>query len=139
MRRVQLAAKSKIKHGYRLRLERDGDRVRLIACGDEVQLYAFDILALDGDDLRSLPLPMRGTNLDRLLARRPDARSALIYSAQPATWASKVRCRSAATGPIRPVGRSIGSRCYGAADGEGCGTLGALSNDTNGAPHVATF
>ena len=120
-------AKGKIKHGYRLRLERDGDRVRLIARGDEVQLYAFDILALDGDDLRSLPLPMRGTNLDRLLARRPDARSALIYSAQPATWASKVRCRS------------IGSRCYGAADGEGCGTLGALSNDTNGAPHVATF
>jgi hypothetical protein len=47
--------------------------VRLIACGDEVQLYAFDVLALDGDDLRSLPLSMRGTNLDRLLARRPDA------------------------------------------------------------------
>jgi len=39
--------------------------------------------------------------------------------------------------PVRFKG--IGSRCYGAADGEGCGTLGALSNDTNGAPHVATF
>ena len=39
---------------------------------DEVQLYAFDILALDGDDLRSLPLSMRKTNLARLLARRPD-------------------------------------------------------------------
>ena len=38
-----------------------------------------------------------------------------------------------------PAGQSTGSRCYGAADGEGCGTLGALSNDTNGAPHVATF
>ena len=47
--------------------------MRLIACGDEVQLYAFDVLALDGDDLRSLPLSMRGTNLDRLLAPRPDA------------------------------------------------------------------
>jgi bifunctional non-homologous end joining protein LigD len=107
--------------GYRLRLERDGDRVRLITKGgynwtsrypwvveaalknrvkrfvidgeavvlgvdgvadfnalhsrrhdDEVQLYAFDILALDGDDLRSLPLSMRKTNLVRLLARRPD-------------------------------------------------------------------
>lgn len=107
--------------GYRLRLERDGDRVRLITKGgynwtsrypwivetalknrvkrfvidgeavvlgvdgvadfnalhsrrhdDEVQLYAFDILALDGDDLRSLPLSMRKTNLARLLARRPD-------------------------------------------------------------------
>jgi bifunctional non-homologous end joining protein LigD len=107
--------------GYRLRLERDGDRVRLITRGgynwadrypwtveaalknrhrqfvidgeavvlgvdgisdfdplhsrkheDEVQLYAFDILALDGDDLRRLPLSLRKTNLARLLARRPD-------------------------------------------------------------------
>ena len=39
---------------------------------DEVQLYAFDILALDGDDLRKLLLSMRKTNLARLLARRPD-------------------------------------------------------------------
>ena len=39
---------------------------------DEVQLYAFDILALEGDDLRQLPLSMRKTNLARLLARRPD-------------------------------------------------------------------
>jgi hypothetical protein len=39
---------------------------------EEVQLYAFDILALDGDDLRHLPLSMRKTNLARLLARRPD-------------------------------------------------------------------
>jgi bifunctional non-homologous end joining protein LigD len=38
----------------------------------EVQLYAFDILALDGDDLRALPLSLRKTNLARLLARRPD-------------------------------------------------------------------
>jgi bifunctional non-homologous end joining protein LigD len=34
---------------------------------DEVQLYTFDILALDGDDLRALPLSMRKTNLARLL------------------------------------------------------------------------
>jgi bifunctional non-homologous end joining protein LigD len=39
---------------------------------DEVQLYAFDCLALDGDDLRKLPLSMRKTNLARLLTRRPD-------------------------------------------------------------------
>jgi ATP-dependent DNA ligase len=107
--------------GYRIRVERDRDRVRLITRGgydwtsrfpwigeaalknrvrqfvidgeavvlgvdgiadfdalhsgrhnDEVQLYAFDILALDGDDLRSLPLSMRKANLQRLLARRPD-------------------------------------------------------------------
>jgi bifunctional non-homologous end joining protein LigD len=39
---------------------------------DEVQLYAFDCLALEGDDLRKLPLTMRKTNLARLLARRAD-------------------------------------------------------------------
>ena len=39
---------------------------------DEVQPYAFDILALDGDDQRRLPLSMRKTNLARLLARRPE-------------------------------------------------------------------
>src|SRR5471032_1969217 len=107
--------------GYRLRLERDGDRVRLITRNgydwtkrypwiveaalknrrkqfvidgeavvlgvdgiadfnalhsrrqdDQVQLYAFDCLALDGDDLRGLALSMRKTNLARLLASRPD-------------------------------------------------------------------
>jgi bifunctional non-homologous end joining protein LigD len=39
---------------------------------DEVELYAFDALMADGDDLRKLPLSMRKTNLDRLLAKRPD-------------------------------------------------------------------
>jgi bifunctional non-homologous end joining protein LigD len=39
---------------------------------NEVQLYAFDCLALEGDDLRKLPLTMRKTNLARLLALRPD-------------------------------------------------------------------
>jgi bifunctional non-homologous end joining protein LigD len=107
--------------GYRLRIERNGDRVRLITRGgydwtnrfpwiaeaalknrqkhfvidgeavilsvdgysdwnalhsgkhnEEVQLCAFDVLAMDGDDLRDLPLSMRKANLARLLARRPD-------------------------------------------------------------------
>jgi ATP-dependent DNA ligase len=39
---------------------------------DEVQLCAFDLLAEGGDDLRKLPLSMRKTNLERLLARRPE-------------------------------------------------------------------
>ena len=38
----------------------------------EVKLYAFDILALEGYDLRSLPLHLRKTKLARLLARRPE-------------------------------------------------------------------
>jgi ATP-dependent DNA ligase len=107
--------------GYRLRLERDGKRVRLITKGghdwskrypwivqaalknrqshfvvdgeavilgvdgrsdfnalhsgkqnSEVQLCAFDVLAMGGEDLRALPLSMRKTNLERLLRGRPD-------------------------------------------------------------------
>ncbi|MGY3234085.1 bifunctional non-homologous end joining protein LigD [Bradyrhizobium sp. USDA 4448] len=107
--------------GYRLRLERDGDRLRLITRGGynwasrypwiveaarrvrqkqfvldgeavvlgvdgisdfnalhsrkhdhEVQFCAFDIVAEGGDDLRMLPLTIRKTNLERLLARRPE-------------------------------------------------------------------
>jgi len=52
---------------------------------DEVQLYAFDVLALNGEDLRKLPLSLRKTNLARLLARRPDG---IFLSATP-----KRRCR----------------------------------------------
>jgi bifunctional non-homologous end joining protein LigD len=36
----------------------------------EVQLY--DILAMGGDDLRSLPLHLRKTNLEQLLRGQPD-------------------------------------------------------------------
>src|SRR5206468_43522 len=39
---------------------------------EEVQLYAFDILTLGGEDLRPLPLSLRKTNLARLLRGRPD-------------------------------------------------------------------
>ena len=60
---------------------------------DEVEFYAFDMLVSDGEDLRTLPLSMRKTNLARLLARRPDgifvsdfeqARSGRIYFGTPA-------------------------------------------------------
>jgi len=38
---------------------------------EEAQLYAFDILALDGDDLRDQPLHARKARLDKLLKGRP--------------------------------------------------------------------
>jgi bifunctional non-homologous end joining protein LigD len=47
----------------------------------EVQLYAFDCLALDGYDIRSLPLSLRKTNLARLPARRPDGIFVAPYEA----------------------------------------------------------
>ena len=39
---------------------------------DEVQFYAFDVLTMQGDDLRQLPLHLRKNNLASLLARRVD-------------------------------------------------------------------
>src|ERR1700722_18430169 len=107
--------------GYRLRIEREGDGVRLITRGghdwtrrfpwiaeaglrnrrkqfvidgkavilgvdgiadfnalhsgrqnDQIQFCAFDVLAVDGEDVRDLPLSMRKSNLERLLRGRPD-------------------------------------------------------------------
>ncbi|MCA1458394.1 hypothetical protein I6F35_35325 [Bradyrhizobium sp. BRP22] len=40
---------------------------------NEVQLYAFDILAADGEDLRKLPPSMRKANLERVLPQVPVA------------------------------------------------------------------
>jgi bifunctional non-homologous end joining protein LigD len=45
----------------------------------EVQLYAFDMLAGDGDDYRRPPLSLRKTNLARLLARRSEGIHAAPY------------------------------------------------------------
>jgi bifunctional non-homologous end joining protein LigD len=64
---------------------------------EEVKLYAFDTISLDGDDLRTLPLSLRKTNLARLFARRPDGIFVapfeqgeigpdLFRAAPPATW-----------------------------------------------------
>ena len=36
----------------------------------EVQFCAFDVLAVDGEDVRDLPLSMRKANLERLLRTR---------------------------------------------------------------------
>ena len=91
-------------------------RTQLKAHEHEVQLYAVDVLALDGDDLRGLSLSMRKTNLARLLARTPDgifigkARSARTCSAPPARWTLRARCRSGAVGLTAPAARRIGSR-----------------------------
>jgi bifunctional non-homologous end joining protein LigD len=85
--------------------------------GEEVQLYAFDMLAGDGDDMRALPLSMRKANLARLLARRTEGIFAAPFEqgeigpicfGQPAGWGSRASCRNAATAHIVAVGRRIG-------------------------------
>jgi bifunctional non-homologous end joining protein LigD len=45
----------------------------------KVQLYAFDVLAMNGDDLRALPLSMRKAHLARLLHRRPEGIFKISY------------------------------------------------------------
>jgi bifunctional non-homologous end joining protein LigD len=84
---------------------------------DEVQLYAFDCLALDGDDLRALNLSMRKTNPARLLARRPDgifvapltrAKSVQTCFEPPATWDLRGWSRSGLIARIVPDGRRTG-------------------------------
>ena len=65
-----------------------------------VQLYAFDIFALDGDDLRGLSLSLRKQKLVRLLARYSEGIFAadLEYGHQTAHradhWALRRRQRS---------------------------------------------
>jgi bifunctional non-homologous end joining protein LigD len=142
--------------GYRLRLERDGDRVRqfsksghdwtrrypwivetalkikktqFILDGEavvlgvdgisdfnalhsrkldhEVQLYAFDCLALGGDDLTRLPLHLRKQNLAQLLRGRSEGifvapfgqgGSGPACSRRPAAWGWRAWSPSTASG-----------------------------------------
>lgn len=62
----------------------------------KVQLYAFDIAALDSDNLRRLPLSMRKTNLARLLARLTRTASSLRHSnkARSAPELFRAACRT---------------------------------------------
>jgi ATP-dependent DNA ligase len=76
---------------------------------DEVQLYAFDILALDGDDMRPLSLSMSKAHLSRSLARRPafpERRRAGRDRARVVSQSWKDWCQSIADRPYRGGSRS---------------------------------
>ena len=86
---------------------------------EQVQLYAFDVLAMDGEDLRQLPLSQRKITLARLLARRPEGilvapfeqgEIGPTYSALPAAWDSRVWSASGGIAPIVAADVCIGSR-----------------------------
>jgi hypothetical protein len=65
----------------------------------EVQLYAFDLLALDGEDLRNLPLHMRNQAAALYSSVLRDAERAMVYGAyeikveqvQPGSWKAHIR------------------------------------------------
>ena len=85
---------------------------------DEVELIAFDVLAMDGDDLRDLPLSMRKTNLQRLLANvgrtasscptMSGARTDQSYSEKLASLVWRALSPSGPIGLIRVDGPPIG-------------------------------
>jgi hypothetical protein len=101
-------------------------------------------MALDGDDLRRLPLSMRKTNLARLLAQWPNGifvapfergeigpelfRAACCIGLEGVV--SKRRHRPYRAGRSRDWIKML----WGGRAAMGCGTLGALSKSTNGAP-----
>ena len=102
--------------GYRLRLERDGDRVRLITRGgyNWTDRYPWIVEAtlrvrqkrfvFDGEAV--ILLGPRAS----LSIHSSRARSALIFSGPPATWALKGWCRNVVTAHIKPDDQSTGSR-----------------------------
>jgi ATP-dependent DNA ligase len=59
---------------------------------EEAQLYAFDLVALDGDDLRETPLFERKARLGKLLKGRPEGVS---------TMPARSRCRKSWRGRCR--------------------------------------
>ena len=85
---------------------------------DEVQLYAFDILAMGGDGLRCLPLHLRKTNLERLLARPDGITVAPFERGEIGPDLFRVACRMGLEGlvskhrdrPYRGGRHSTGSR-----------------------------
>jgi bifunctional non-homologous end joining protein LigD len=70
---LQLRSRSCIIDGEAVSCGADGiasfNRIRYRRHDAEVFLYAFDIIELNGDDLRREPLAVRKTTLERLLAR----------------------------------------------------------------------
>ena len=86
----------------------------------EVFLFAFDLLALDGEDMRPHPWGKSGVRpwLGSCARRAPafgspnisTARTARPCSSTPAEWALKASWRSESTGLIAPGARPIGSR-----------------------------
>jgi len=94
------------------------DLIRHHRHNDRVFLYAFDLIELNGDDLRRDPLEVRKATLRSMLAKLALAcASTSIWKATarpssptPARWGSKVLCQSARIPSTVPAARLIGSK-----------------------------
>jgi len=93
------------------------DLVRHHRANERIFLYAFDLIELNGDDLRRDPLEVRKATLRSMLWPRLAlaCASTSIWKATarpssltPARWDSKASCRSARIKPTVPAARRIG-------------------------------
>jgi len=92
------------------------ERLRLKPSGKHVFLYAFDLLELNGQDLRREPIETRKATLASLLRgslpglrlNEHLAHDGEAYSGTPARWASKASCRSGSARATAPAGRRTG-------------------------------
>jgi ATP-dependent DNA ligase len=90
----------------------DFNALRSNKLNDEAQLYAFDLVALDTDNLRELPLFERKARLAKLLARRPRGavrerhdRARPACRIGPKAWSQNEK-----PGALAPADRRTGSR-----------------------------
>ena len=96
----------------------DFDRLHSQCWDAAVFLFAFDVLEIDGDDLRQEPLERRKARLEKVLARAPagiqlmstSISTAPPSSNTPASSASKASFRSGGISPTAQAGRRDGSR-----------------------------
>ena len=118
---VEAALKNRQKHfvvdGEAVVLGVDGisdfDALHSRKHDEEVQLYAFDMLSGDGEDLRKLPLSMRKTNLSPACWRAKRTASLLRRSISDRSCASsalRAWFPSATIAPTAAAGRRTGSR-----------------------------
>ncbi len=94
------------------------DLIRHHRANERIFLYAFDLIELNGDDLRRDPLEVRKATLASIMPRPAPASGSMSisratarpFSPMPARWVLKVLCRSARTLPTVQDARPIGSR-----------------------------
>ena len=94
------------------------DLIRHHRANERIFLYAFDLIELNGDDLRRDPLEVRKATLASIVARPAPASGSMSISratARPfsptrASSASKALSRNARIPPIVRVARPIGSK-----------------------------
>ena len=89
------------------------DQLRYRRADGSVFLYAFDLLELNGQDLRRDPLEVCKATLASVLTKaatglRLSMTTAKLFSATPARWGWRALSRSGAARPTGPDGRATG-------------------------------